>query len=107
MRDLLLAMGLVLENATQLHLPGTGLGVGELILIGWVAMTLAGWARRLVPEWSPALSRLVVFWLVFAFAQSIGLLVGLATEDFREFVIGSPHLDRIRADGDDVAFSSS
>jgi O-antigen ligase len=82
--DLLLALGLVLENATQLHLPGTSLGVGELILIGWVAITLAGWAQRLVPEWSPALSRLVVFWLVFAFAQSIGLLVSLATEDFRD-----------------------
>jgi hypothetical protein len=83
-RDLLLAMGLVLENAAQLHVPGTGLGVGELVLIMWVASTLACEAWRLDPPWSFALSRLLIFWLLFAFAQSIGSLVGLATEEFRD-----------------------
>jgi len=83
-RDWLLALGLVLENATQLHVPGTGAGFGELFLIAWVGLTLVYEARRLDPPLNFALSRLLIFWLIFTFAQSVGWFVGLATEDFRD-----------------------
>jgi len=81
-RDCLLALGLVLANATQLRLPGLPLGVGEFFLVAWLALTLAHEVHRLGPPLNTALSRLIIFWLVFAFAQSVGWMVGLATEHF-------------------------
>lgn len=84
MRDLLLALGIVMANATQLRLPGTALGLGEICLAGWIGLTLALEARRLSMPLNFALSSLLVFWLVFGFAQSLGWLMALALEDFRD-----------------------
>lgn len=83
-RDVLLALGVLLSTASQLRLPGIPLGPGEFCLAIWVLLTLGYEARRLGPPLTPALSRLLIFWLLFAFAQSLGLLMGLATEDFRD-----------------------
>jgi hypothetical protein len=55
-----------------------------LCLAIWILLALGYEARRLGPPITPALSRLLIFWLLFAFAQSVGLLMGLATEDFRD-----------------------
>jgi hypothetical protein len=83
-RDTLLALGLLLSTASQLRVPGSPIGPGELCLAIWILLALAYEARRLGPPLTPALSRLLVFWLLFAFAQSLGLLMGLATEEFRD-----------------------
>ena len=84
-RDALLALGLVLSTAMQLRLPGLPIGPGELLLAIWAALALGYEARRLGwPSSEAALTRLLLFWVAFAFAQSLGLLMGLATEDFRD-----------------------
>jgi len=83
-RDALLAVGLLLSTAHQLRVPGIPIGPGELCLAIWVVLALFHEAGRLGPPLTPALSRLLIFWLVFAVAQSVGLLMGLATEEFRD-----------------------
>jgi hypothetical protein len=83
-RDTLFALGLLLSTASQLRIPGSPIGPGELCLAIWILLALGYEARRLGPPVTPALSRLLIFWLLFAFAQSVGLLMGLATEDFRD-----------------------
>ena len=84
-RDALLAIALPLSTAHQLRL-GSGIGPGEVCLALWIFLALGYEAGRLGPPLTPALSRLLVFWLVFAFAQSVGLFMGLATEEFRDTV---------------------
>jgi len=84
MRDALLALGLVLSTAHQLRLSSLPIGPGELLLATWVALALTYEVRRLGPPSSAALAKLLTFWVAFTFAQSIGLLNGLATEDFRD-----------------------
>jgi hypothetical protein len=83
-RDMLFALGVLLSTASQLRIPGSPIGPGELCLAVWILLALGYEARRLGPPVTPALSRLLIFWLVFAFAQSLGLLMGLATEEFRD-----------------------
>jgi hypothetical protein len=39
-RDALMAVGLLLTTATQLRLPGSPLGPGEVCLVIWIALTL-------------------------------------------------------------------
>jgi hypothetical protein len=84
-RDALLAIGIPLSTAHQLRF-GSGIGPGEVCLALWIFLALGYEAGRLGPPLTPALSRLLVFWLVFAFAQSVGLFMGLATEEFRDTV---------------------
>lgn len=83
-RDGLLALALLLSTATQLRLPGLPLGPGEALLVIW--MLIAGFEAILkrAPPLTPALRRLLIFWAIFAVAQSIGLFVGLAIEDYRD-----------------------
>jgi hypothetical protein len=88
-RDVLLALGVLLSTAGQLRipgLPGAAIGPGEACLALWVGLALGYETGRLGPPLTPALSRLLLFWLVFAFAESVGLFMGLATEDFRDTV---------------------
>jgi hypothetical protein len=85
-RDALLAIGLILSTAHQLRFSGSAMGPGELCLALWIFLALGYETGRLGPPLTPALSRLLVFWLAFAFAQSVGLFMGLATEDFRDTV---------------------
>ena len=83
-RDALLALGLILSTAGQLRMASAPIGPGELFLAVWLILALGYEAVRLSQPLTPALSRLLIFWLIFAFAQSVGLLNGLATEDFRD-----------------------
>jgi hypothetical protein len=81
-RDALMAVGLLLTTATQLRLPGLPLGPGELCLAVWmICAAVAGLGRDLVL--TPALSRMLVFWALFAVAQTLGTLTAL--------LIGDPH----------------
>ena len=79
--DVLMAAGLLLTTATQFRLPGSPFGPGELCLLLWIIVRLGVELGRLGPPLTPALSRLLVFWVLFAFAQSLGTLTGLAIGD--------------------------
>lgn len=76
-RDLLLVLGILLSTASQLR------PTGEICLVIWIGLMLGRETVQLGPQFTPALSRLVIFWLLFAVAQSIGTLAG--------FVIGDVH----------------
>ncbi len=80
-RDLLLVFGLLLSTASQLRPLGAPIGPGELCLVIWIALMLGRETISRGPQFTPALSRLVLFWLLFAVAQSIGTLAGFATGD--------------------------
>ena len=76
--DVLLALGLLLSTASQLRLPGVPIGPGEICLAAWLALTLFREVARLGPPLTLAFSQLLLFWLVFAFALSVGTAVLLA-----------------------------
>jgi hypothetical protein len=83
-RDTLLALGVMLSTASQLRPAEIPIGPGELCLMIWVGWGLCHEVGRLGPPMTAALSLLLVFWAVFAIAQSVGLVVGLAIESFRD-----------------------
>jgi O-antigen ligase len=80
-RDALLVLGLLLSTASQLRPRGIGIGFGEICLALWLMLSLAREVARLGPTMTPALSRLLIFWLLFAIAQSVGTLTALAIAD--------------------------
>jgi len=80
MRDALLALGVALSSATQLRIPGLPLGFGDLCIALWIIICLFDvLAGRAMPQVA-ALLRLIAFWLLFAFALSVGALIGFMTE---------------------------
>ena len=80
--DSLLAFGLVLSTATQLRVGDTPFGPGEMCLAAWVGLALC------VRAWQPgltlnaAITLVVTFWLILIVAESVGMIVGFATELF-------------------------
>jgi O-antigen ligase len=72
--DVLFALGLLLSPASQLRLAGFPVGPGEICLLIWIVLTVGREAARLGPPLTPALSRLLIFWSLFALAQSLGTL---------------------------------
>jgi len=83
MLDVLFALGLLLSPASQLRLAGSPVGPGEICLLIWIVLTLGREAARLGPPLTPALSRLLIFWSLFAIALSLGTLTA--------YVIGDEH----------------
>jgi hypothetical protein len=81
--DALFALGLLLSPASQLRLAGSPVGPGEICLLTWIVLTLGREAARRGPPLTPALSRLLIFWSLFAIAQSLGTLTA--------YVIGDQH----------------
>jgi O-antigen ligase len=81
--DLLLAFGLLMSTASQLRPAGAKIGPGEACLVIWLLVMLSREVNRLGPPLTPALWRLVVFWTLFVFAQSMGTFSG--------YVIGDRH----------------
>jgi hypothetical protein len=77
-RDLLLVLGILLSTASQLR------PAGEICLVIWIGLMLGREAVQLGPQFTPALSRLAVFWLLFVVAQSIGTLAGFAIGDVHD-----------------------
>jgi O-antigen ligase len=84
--DALLAFGLLLATASQLRLGNLPIGPGELCLVIWIVLMLLREQGRLGPPLTPALSRLLLFWTVFAFSLSLGFLT--------ELFIGRPYEPR-------------
>jgi hypothetical protein len=84
LQDTVLALALVLSTATQLRAAGGAVGPGEACLVIWLALVLGREAGRLGPKLTPVLSLLLIFWVVFALAQGLGMVMGLATEEIRD-----------------------
>jgi hypothetical protein len=80
--DSLLAFGLLLSTATQLRFGDTPFGPGEMCLAVWLVLFLCRQAGRPAPASNAALVRVVTFWLILIVAESIGAIVGFATELF-------------------------
>src|SRR5216684_1300510 len=81
MLDVLFALGLLLTPASQLRLAGFPVGPGEICLLIWMVLILGREAARLGPPLTPALRRLLVFWSLFAIAQSLGTLTAKVIGD--------------------------
>lgn len=81
MRDMLLALGLLLSVATQFRPAGSPIGPGEVCLLMWLLLMLGREAVRLGPPLTSALSRLLIFWALFVVALSIGTMTAFAIHD--------------------------
>ena len=80
--DMLFALGLLFSMASQLRLAGSSvLGLGELCLALWVLVSIGSQLSRVGPALTPALSRMLIFWGLFAVAESLGTLMGAAIHD--------------------------
>lgn len=79
--DILFALGLVLSPSSQLRLGGFPIGPGEICLSVWLILMLGRTALQRGPVATPALSRMLVFWLLFAAALSIGTMTGFVLDD--------------------------
>lgn len=82
-QDAVFALSLIFSTASQLRevLP---IGLGEFLLLIWLGLTLGRETSRAGPPLTPALAWVLLFWVVFALAQGIGLVTGLAIEDIRD-----------------------
>ena len=77
----LLAFGLLLSPSSQLRLGGIPIGPGEICLTIWLALMLGREALQRGPIVTPALSRMLIFWALFAIALCIGTMTGFALDD--------------------------
>ncbi len=84
--DLLLAVGILLSTASQLRPSAAPVGPGEVCLVIWIVLMIGRQMVKLGIQFTftPALSRLVIFWLLFAVALSIGTLTGFAIGDVHD-----------------------
>lgn len=80
-RDVVFAFGVLLSSAAQLRPHGSSIGPGELCLVLWLLLMLGREAARLGPPLTPALSRLLIFWLLFATAESLGTMTAFVIRD--------------------------
>jgi hypothetical protein len=80
--DSLLALGLVLSTATQLRFGDTPFGPGEMCLVLWLGLLLCLQPRRPAPTSNVAFVHVAAFWLILFVAESVGAIVGFATEPF-------------------------
>lgn len=74
----LAAIGLLLTTATQFRLSGLPLGPGEVLLLAWIALSFIHQTYRSGSLLTPACSRMLIFWAVFAMAECLGALTGYA-----------------------------
>src|SRR5487761_1467992 len=79
--DILFAFGLVLSPSSQLRIAGIPVGPGEICLSVWLVLMLGRTVMQRGPVATPALSRMMVFWLLFAIALSVGTITGFALDD--------------------------
>jgi hypothetical protein len=82
--DALLALALVLTAASQLRPGDVPVGPGEICLIVWLTLAFARTVARDSLSVTPALSRMLTFWALFALAESVGTLVGYAMGDVHD-----------------------
>ena len=75
--DALLALGIMLSGASQLRVSGVPLGPGEACLFGWAALRVSRTVLYGREEISAPCRVIMIFWVVFGIAQSIGLIRAL------------------------------
>lgn len=78
-RDALLACGVAMSYATQLTIPRLPFGYGELFLVLWVMLSIGRVLAGGHLEATPALAKLVRFWLILTFTLGVGSIVGFLT----------------------------
>ena len=98
-RDLLLVLGILLATASQLRPAGASIGPGEVCLMVWIVLMLGRETIQLGPQFTPPLSRMLIFWLLFAVAQSVGTLTGFAIGDIHDFILVHARRDGLPAAG--------
>lgn len=79
MRDMLLALGLLLSPASQLRPVGSPVGPGEICFAAWLAISAIRNLGRTDIPLTNAAWRILAFWLLFAIALSIGTLTAFLT----------------------------
>jgi hypothetical protein len=79
--DLSLALGFLLTTATQLRIPGSPIGPGELLLTFWLLITIGRGLLVCDLASNRALGQLLLFWLLFAASLCIGTIVAIATDE--------------------------
>jgi hypothetical protein len=79
--DATLTIGIVLSPSSQLRLYGSPIGPGELFLLISLLLTFGCVVIRGSWPLTPALSRLAIFWAIFAIALSIGTITAAALQD--------------------------
>src|SRR5690606_96610 len=82
--DLVLVTGLLLSTTSQLRVDGIPLGPGEALLLLWLAIMATREMARLGPPLTHALTRLLIFWSVFAAALCLGAMTGYAIGDIHD-----------------------
>lgn len=82
--DLVLISGLLLSTTSQLRVDGLPLGPGEALLLLWLAIMATREMARLGPPLTRALTRLMIFWSVFAAALCLGAMTGYAIGDIHD-----------------------
>ena len=80
-RDLLLALGLVLSPASQLRVPGLPVGPGEVCIVLWLLWSLMIEFVRLGPPMTPAFTRVLTYWIAFGSSLVIGTLTAAVIGD--------------------------
>jgi hypothetical protein len=84
MRDALLALGLVLSVASQLRPDGLPIGPGEICLVIWIALMLSGMRDLLRSRLTPALARMLAFWMAFTVSLCVGSMTAFAISDIHD-----------------------
>ncbi len=79
MRDVLLALGLLLSPASQLRPAGSPVGPGEICFAAWLGLSVIRNFGRTDLPLSPAALKILAFWLLFAIALSIGTVTAFMT----------------------------
>jgi hypothetical protein len=79
--DLCLALGFLLTTATQLRIPGSPIGPGELLLTFWLVIAIGRGLLLRDFASNRALGQLLLFWLLFAASLCIGTIVAIATDE--------------------------
>lgn len=83
-RDTFLALGLLLSTASQLRPAGLPIGPGEACLVIWVGLMLGEMRTLLRSKMTPALSRMLVFWVFFTISLCLGSATAFAISDIHD-----------------------
>jgi len=83
-RDALLALGLMLTTASQLRPAGLPVGPGEVSLVIWVVLMLSNMKSLLHSKMTPALSRMLVFWMLFVISLCLGSATAFVISDIHD-----------------------
>jgi hypothetical protein len=83
--DVLLAFGIIVSSASQLRPEGVPIGPGEICLAFWVLVMVCRELHRFGPPLTPPLTKLLIFWLMFTIAQSLGTMTAYVIGERYDF----------------------